>query len=66
MRKTHLQHTVKYGPACQGGRSGGAISGEHITVGYNSFANELPQYQCAKCVSSKLFSFLARQGKPCK
>ena len=62
MRKTHLQHTVKYGPACKSGRSGGALSGEHITVKFNEFILERGEFRCTRCESGKLFDFLQRQA----
>jgi hypothetical protein len=61
-RKTHLQHTVKFGPTCKSGRSGGSLSGEHITVKYAEFAAEPAELQCDRCRSSKLFAFLERQA----
>lgn len=70
-RKTHLQHTVHYGPTCKSGRFGGALRGEHITVKYSEFAAEKPELQCERCRDSKLFAFLERQtakvlaGVPC-
>lgn len=70
-RKTHLQHTVNYGPTCKSGRSGGSLSGEHITVKYSEFSVERPEFQCDRCRNSKLFAFLERQtakilaGIPC-
>ena len=60
MRKTHLQDTRHYGPACQSGRSGAALRGEHITVKFDEFVASVGQ--CERCASSKLFSFLQRQA----
>ncbi len=62
MRKTHLQHTVKFGPACKSGRSGGSLSGEHITVKYDDFIREWDDLRCSRCEGGKLFDFLQRQA----
>lgn len=59
-RKTHLQHTVHYGPTCKSGRFGGQLRGEHITVKYAEFAAERAELRCDRCESSKLFAFLQR------
>ena len=61
-RKTHLKHTVHGGPTCQKGRTGGALSGEHITVRYAEFITERADIQCERCRSSKLFAFLERKA----
>lgn len=61
-RKDHLQHTVKFGPTCKGGRFGGGLSGEHITVPASEFLTLAPEQRCDRCASSKLFAFLQRQA----
>lgn len=61
MRKTHLQHTVHFGPACQRGRSGGQLRGEHITVKFNDFIREWDDLRCTRCENGKLFAFLFRK-----
>ena len=61
-RKTHLQHTVHYGPTCKSGRSGGQLRGEHITVAFTEFAAERADLRCDRCASSKLFAFLTRRA----
>jgi len=60
MRKTHLQHTVKFGPTCQNGRVGGSLRGEHITVKFEEFIKA--EVRCERCDCSKLFAFLKRQA----
>ena len=60
-RKDHLQHTVKFGPTCKGGRDGGSLRGEHITLPAAQFLALAPEYRCERCASSKLFAFLLRQ-----
>lgn len=63
MRKDHLQHTVKFGPICKGGRFGAGLRGaEHITVPAAKFLALPPEQRCERCASSKLFSFLQRQA----
>ena len=61
-RKDHLQHTVKYGPTCQSGLSGGSLRGEHLVQPFASFVDLAPWFQCKRCRSSKLFAFLQRQA----
>ena len=61
-RKTHLLHTVRFGPTCQSGRSGGQLRGEHITVKFSEFAAEREDLRCDRCAGSKLFGFLQRQA----
>lgn len=61
MRKTHLQDTKHLGPACQGGRIGGSLRGEHITVKFPEFNATHQKLQCDRCYASKLFAFLARK-----
>ena len=60
--KHHLQHTVKYGPTCQGGRLGGSLRGEHFTAPATEFFAMSPDVRCVRCASSKLFAFLQRQA----
>jgi len=60
--KHHLQHTVKYGPTCQGGRSGGSLRGEHFTAPAAEFLALPSEMRCVRCASSKLFNFLQRQA----
>lgn len=62
IRKNHLSHTVKSGPVCQAGKTGGALRGEHITYPFAEFAEMPAEHQCAKCRSSKLFAFLVRRA----
>jgi hypothetical protein len=61
-RKDHLQHTVKFGPTCKGGRDGGSLRGEHMTLPAAQFLALAPELRCERCASSKLFSFLQRQA----
>jgi hypothetical protein len=61
-RKDHLQHTVRGGPTCQSGRSGGSLRGEHITLPASEFLALAPEFRCNRCASSKLFAFLQRQA----
>jgi len=61
-RKEHLQHTVKYGPTCKSGRSGGSLRGEHITLPASEFLALSQDLRCERCCSSKLFAFLQRQA----
>lgn len=61
-RKIHLKHTVQGGPTCQTGRVGGALRGEHITVQFSEFVAERGEYQCSRCLASKLFAFLQRKA----
>ena len=61
-RKDHLQHTVKFGPTCNGGRDGGSLRGEHITLPAAEFLALAPELRCERCASSKLFAFLQRQA----
>ena len=61
-RKDHLQHTVKFGPTCLGGRSGYSLRGEHITLPAKEFLALAPDLRCDRCASSKLFAFLQRQA----
>ena len=61
-RKDHLSHTVKFGPACKGGREGGSLRGEHLTLPAAQFLALPPELRCERCASSKLFSFLQRQA----
>jgi hypothetical protein len=60
--KDHLKHTVRGGPACQSGRSGGSLRGEHLTLPAAEFLALAPEYRCNRCASSKLFAFLQRQA----
>lgn len=60
--KHHLQDTVKYGPTCQSGRSGGSLRGEHFTFRFVEFLATPAEQRCDRCASSKLFSFLQRQA----
>lgn len=62
IRKEHLQHTSKFGPVCQAGKSGAAIAqrGEHLTSKFAEFSRFPIEQQCAKCRASKLFAFLSR------
>lgn len=60
--KHHLEHTVKYGPTCQSGRSGGSLRGEHFTYSAAEFLALPAERRCDRCASSKLFSFLQRQA----
>jgi hypothetical protein len=62
-RKWHLEHTVKFGPTCKGGREGGSLRGEHITQPAPQFLALAPELRCERCASSKLFSFLQRQAR---
>lgn len=62
MRKDHLTHTVRGGPTCQSGRSGGSLRGEHFTLPAAQFLALDPELRCARCASSKLFAFLQRQA----
>jgi hypothetical protein len=62
MRKDHLTHTVRGGPTCQSGRSGGSLRGEHLTVPAAEFLALAPEQRCTRCTSSKLFAFLQRQA----
>jgi hypothetical protein len=63
MRKDHLQHTVKFGPTCKGGRFGAGLVGrEHFTVPAAQFLALAPELRCERCASSKLFAFLQRQA----
>jgi hypothetical protein len=62
IRKDHLQHTVKFGPTCKGGRMGGNLRGEHITLPASQFLSLAPELRCERCASSKLFAFLQRQA----
>lgn len=62
MRKDHLLHTVRFGPTCQSGRSGGGLRGEHLTVPAAQFLALSPEHRCEKCAKSKLFLFLQRQA----
>ena len=62
MRKDHLLHTVRFGPTCQSGRSGGNLRGEHLTVPAAQFLALSPEHRCEKCAKSKLFLFLQRQA----
>lgn len=61
MRKTHLQDTKHFGPTCQGGRIGGQLRGEHVTVKFKEFNLAFGEGQCERCASSKLFAFLQRR-----
>ena len=62
-RKDHLQHTVKFGPTCKGGRFGAGLGGgEHITLPAKQFLALAPELRCERCASSKLFAFLQRQA----
>ena len=61
MRKNHLQHTVHGGPACQRGRTGGSLRGEHFTYTHTEFVATPAEQRCARCASSKLFAFLQRK-----
>jgi hypothetical protein len=61
-RKDHLQHTVRYGPACKSGRSGGSLRGEHLTLPAAQFLALSPDLRCERCSKSKLFAFLQRQA----
>lgn len=63
MRKAHLQYTApgRNGPACQGGRSGGSLRGEHITEPYAEFIAERPEVRCVRCSASKIFAFYQRK-----
>lgn len=64
VRKDHLQHTVKYGPTCKGGRFGASLRGaEHITLPARQFLALAPELRCERCVNSKLFAFLQRQAQ---
>lgn len=60
MRKDHLTHTVRGGPTCQSGRSGGSLRGEHMTIPAREFLALAPELRCERCASSKLFAFLQR------
>lgn len=62
MRKDHLTHTVRGGPTCQSGRSGGSLRGEHLTIPAREFLALAPELRCERCASSKLFDFLQRQA----
>lgn len=62
MRKDHLTHTVRGGPTCQSGRSGGSLHGEHLTIPAAQFLALDPELRCTRCASSKLFAFLQRQA----
>lgn len=63
-RKDHLQHTVKFGPTCRGGRFGASLGGrEHMTVPAAQFLALAPDLRCERCASSKLFAFLQRQAQ---
>ncbi len=61
-RKDHLKHTVRGGPTCQSGRSGGSLRGEHITLPAAEFLALASELRCERCSSSKLFAFLQRQA----
>jgi hypothetical protein len=61
-RKDHLQHTVRGGPTCKTGRSGGSLRGEHLTLPASEFLALAPEFRCNRCASSKLFAFLQRQA----
>jgi hypothetical protein len=60
-RKEHLSHTYKGGPACQNGRVGASLRGEHIAVKYSEFSKLPVELRCERCNNGKLFSFLERQ-----
>ena len=62
-RKDHLQHTVKFGPTCKGGREGGSLRGEHMTLPAAQFLALASELRCERCASSKLFAFLQRQAR---
>ena len=62
MRKDHLTHTVRGGPTCKSGRSGGSLRGEHLTIPAREFLALAPELRCERCASSKLFAFLQRQA----
>lgn len=61
-RKDHLKHTVRGGPTCQSGRSGGSLRGEHLSFPFAEFVAAPLEVQCERCRSSKLFAFLQRQA----
>lgn len=61
-RKQHLKDTKTQGPTCKGGRFGGDIDGEHITLKINDFLAASPELQCERCRASKLFAFLSRKA----
>ena len=62
MRKEHLSHTTKGGPACQNGRVGGSLRGEHIAVNFSEFLATPVDRRCARCNTGSLFAFLERQA----
>ena len=62
IRKNHLKHTVHFGPACQSGRSGGSLRGEHFTYAMAEFSAMPLELRCERCSNGKLFAFLQRQA----
>lgn len=62
--KAHLEHTNGGGPVCQRGRVGGQLRGEHLTFSFDEFRRTHGSDRCARCESSKLFSFLMRKASP--
>lgn len=60
-RKIHLSHTVKFGPTCKSGRTGGSLRGEHIAEPFAEFVQQPAHLQCDRCKSSSLFKFLERK-----
>ena len=61
-RKYHLEDTKHHGPTCQSGRSGAALRGEHITLGFDDFCAAPESIQCSRCAGGRLFAFLVRQA----
>lgn len=59
-RKEHLSDTQRGGPACQRGRIGGSLRGEHIAVSFDEF--QMAANRCARCEGSRLFAFLERKA----
>lgn len=62
-RKAHMQHTTKFGPTCQGGKVGGSLRGEHVTMEFSEFAKLDEDKRCSRCTASPLFSFLQRKAE---
>lgn len=61
-RKIHLSKNQGFGPACQSGRIGGNIRGEHIALDFAAFKTATANGAvCSKCAASPLFAFLTKQ-----